>query len=127
MTLKEVMGEKVKVNNRLDMDNSERIKNVLLGYSIQADRLVIYMKSLVTADDPDKQAKANKATELMKTIQRELLWIAALQPDYEKNLKNDLWNMSKKSLWCMRKLKKTVKTLEGVIEDTDGLIRGKAA
>ena len=119
MTLKEVMGEKVKVNNRLDMDNSERIKNVLLGYSIQADRLVIYMKSLVTADDPDKQAKANKATELMKTIQRELLWIAALQPNYEKHLK--------RNLWCMRKLKKTVKTLEGVIEDTDGLIRGKAA
>lgn len=113
-------NSQLKVNNRLTMDNNERIKNVAMGYQIQASRLLRMVKDFSTDLETMKEHKAeiDKATEIMKEIQRIMWKMGSETEKLQKHISN--------SAYCKVAMIPYVKQLEGIIAETDTLVKGQA-
>lgn len=112
-------NSQVKVNNRLTMNNNERIKNVAMGYQIQASRLLRFVQDFSADLETMKEHKAeiDKAAEIMKEIQR-IMWKMGSETDkLEKHITN--------SVYCKITMLPYVKQLKGIIAETDALIKGR--
>ncbi len=115
----------VRVNNRLTMDNNERFKNVAMGYMIQVERLwVVYGKGLennlqvnleLIKSSPVLTNRFNQATALMKKIQQILVDLQSKSDEYNKHLNN--------TVYCKTMMIPYVKQLEGIIAETDALVK----
>ena len=109
----------VKVNNHLTMNNNERIKNVAWGYQIQASRLLRFVKDFSVDVEVLKEHKEeiDKAAEIMKEIQRIMWKMGSETTKLEKHITN--------SVYCKITMLPYVKQLEGIIAETDALIKGR--
>lgn len=115
----------VRVNNRLIMDNNERFKNVAMGYMIQVERLwAVYGKGLENnLQENFELIKAssiltdrfNQAVALMKKIQQILVDLQSKSDKYNKHLNN--------TVYCKTMMIPYVKQLEGIIAETDALVK----
>lgn len=115
----------VRVNNRLTMDNNERFKNVAMGYMIQVKRLwAVYGKGLennlqvnieLIKSSPVLTDRFNQATALMKKIQQILVDLQSKADEYNKHLNN--------TVYCKTMMIPYVKQLEGIIAETDALVK----
>lgn len=112
------MANRIKVQNQIIMDNNERIKNVAMGYQIQASRLLRMVQDFSADLETMKEHKTeiDKATEIMKEIQR-IMW--KMGSDTEK-LQKHISN----SVYCKVAMIPYVKQLENIIAETDALIKG---
>lgn len=109
---KKNLQKQAEVNNRLNMENQERFKNVCLGYTIQANRLMHFAKEL----QQNQVDQAKEATEILKKIQQNLVEIAAKQKKYEQHLNN--------SVYCKKMMQPYAKELEQIIAEVDALVKG---
>lgn len=115
----------VRVNNRLTLDNNERFKNVAMGYMIQVERLwAVYGKGLennlqvnleLIKSSPVLTDRFNQATALMKKIQQILVDLQNKADEYNKHLNN--------TVYCKTMMIPYVKQLEGIIVETDALVK----
>ncbi len=115
----------VRVNNRFNMDNNERFKNVAMGYMIQVERLwSVYGKGLennlqvnleLIKSSPVLTDRFNQATALMKKIQQILVDLQSKSDKYNKHLNN--------TVYCKTMMIPYVKQLEGIIAETDALVK----
>lgn len=110
---------RLKVNNRLTMDNNERIKNVAMGYHIQASRLMCLVQDFGTDFVKAKEHKAELdiATEIMKKIQRIMWKMGSETEKLQKHISN--------SVYCKVAMIPYVKQLESIIAETDALVKGQ--
>lgn len=115
----------VRVNNRLTLDNNERFKNVAMGYMIQVERLwAVYGKGLennlqgnleLIKSSPVLTDRFNQATALIKKIQQILVDLQNKADEYNKHLNN--------TVYCKTMMIPYVKQLEGIIVETDALVK----
>ncbi len=105
-------GNRILINNQLFMDNVERYRNVCLGYSIQAQRIMHFIQN---PNNCNKQS-LEKAIVIMKTILLELKRMERGRRVYLNHIFNHLY--------CKMKIHIHAKRLQKVIADTDELING---
>ncbi len=113
------MANRIKVQNQITMDNNERIKNVAMGYQIQASRLLRMVQDFSADLETMKEHKAeiDKATEIMKEIQRIMWKMGSGTKKLQKHISN--------SAYCKVAMIPYVKQLENIIAETDALIKGE--
>jgi len=119
---------RVEVNNRLSMDNNERFKNVAMGYMIQVERLwAVYGKGLegnlqenleMIKSSPILTDRFKQATALIKKIQQILVDLQGISDKYNVHLHN--------SLYCKTMMILYARKLEGIIAETDALVKAGA-
>lgn len=118
------MRNQVKVNNYLSMNNQERFKNVCLGYSIQAERLLKklqeYTDGNITKEwvSEERKSAVENISSLMRKIQLELIKLEDIQKKYNRHIHN--------SIYCKFAMEPYVKQLEKIIIETDALVKGAA-
>lgn len=118
------MRNQVKVNNYLSMNNQERFKNVCLGYSIQAERLLKklqeYTDGNITKEwvSEERKSAVEHISSLMRKIQLELMKLEDIQKKYNRHIHN--------SIYCKFAMEPYVKQLEKIITETDALVKGVA-
>lgn len=118
------MQNQVKVNNYFSMNNQERFKNVCLGYSIQAERLLKklqeYTDGNITKEwvSEERKSAVEHISSLMRKIQIELIKLEDMQKKYSRHIHN--------SIYCKSAMKPYVKQLEKIIAETDALVKGAA-
>ena len=104
------MANNVKVQNQISMDNHERFKNVCIGYSIQASRLMKFVQCSV------QPVQVENAKKIMLVIQKKLQRLAYVKNKYDKHLNS--------SVYCKMKIQPYVTSLESVIKKVDALVAG---
>lgn len=118
------MKNQVKVNNYLSMNNQERFKNVCLGYSIQAERLLKKLQEYTAGDiskewvSEERKSAIEHISSLMRKVQTELIKLEDMQKKYNRHIHN--------SICCKSAMKPYVKHLEQIIAETDALVKGVA-
>ena len=118
------MKNQVKVNNYLSMNNQERFKNVCLGYSIQAERLLKKLQEYTAGDiskewiSEERKSAIEHISSLMRKVQTELIKLEDMQKKYNRHIHN--------SIYCKSVMKPYVKHLEQIIAETDALVKGAA-
>lgn len=104
--------EKVKINNRLDMNNTERFRNICIGFSIQCGRIM----NFINQDNNHQFDLVNKGLAILKQIQANLLKLQKYEKKYNKHLNNNAY--------CVIAMKPYIRALEQVIADVDALVKG---
>ena len=114
------MKKPVKVKNFLFMDNQERFKNVCLGYSIQAERLMnIVQKNTageITKDwvTYERKVSIEQSSVIIEKIQLQLMKLKEERGKYQKHIKN--------SVYCQQLLRPYIRGLEKIITEIDTLV-----
>ena len=114
------MKKPVKVKNFLFMDNQERFKNVCLGYSIQAERLMnIVQKNTageITKDwvTYERKVSIEQSSVIIEKIQLQLMKLKEERGKYQKHIKN--------SVYCQQLLRPYIRDLEKIITEIDTLV-----
>jgi hypothetical protein len=98
----------IKVNNALTMDNSERFRNVFLGYSIQATRIIFIVRQQNTTMTKEQ---IDGALAIMKKIQGALQRLKSMRSAYDKHLNNNVY--------CKMAMKPYADNLKKIIAETD--------
>lgn len=88
------MTNKIRVQNQITMDNHERFKNVVLGYSIQISRLIKFVQGDVQLE----QVKI--ANGLVVKIQKKLTKLVSDKKKYDKHLIDSTYCMVKNATIC---------------------------
>lgn len=93
-------------------ENTERFKDLCIGYVIQAQRLMKLVGSITIG----QAEQLNRATEVMKDIQHNLLKLQELETEYNNHCSNDAY--------CRKALKPYSDDLKMIMEKTDVIIKG---
>lgn len=105
-------AKKVKVNNMLDMDNFERFKNVIIGYSIQAERIL----GAMIAQGTVTMEQNGQALKIMQKIKKNMLKLQSMKDNYDKHLTNNVY--------CKLAVKPYVDDLKMITAETDTFVKG---
>lgn len=109
-------NKSVIIQNHCDMDNHKRITNIVLGYQIQANRLMNYVQEAASKKEENINIKKviDTSLETMKKIQRILQEIAQKSDKYYKHISSNIY--------CRRMMKTYAKQLSNIISEVNILL-----